>query len=113
MTKPPPPPRSPDYTPHEVTQDSPFEGHDNDPVSHPPDEGFDDWSQADTAQIVAMSVCNDERLKSCIIAAFALVWSVNEMYLAQLDVVYHLLHPLHPNHLAVIQQTGVGKTHIL
>ena len=59
MTEPPPPrPRSPDYAPHEVTQDPPFEGHDNDPISHPPDEGFDDWSPADTtAQIVAMCVC--------------------------------------------------------
>jgi len=41
---PPPPPRSPDYAPHEVTHDSPFEGHDNDPISHPTDEGFDNWS---------------------------------------------------------------------
>ena len=64
---PPPPPRSPDYAPHEVTQDPPFEGHDNDPISHPPDEGFDDWSPADTARIVTMSMCDDDRLKSCII----------------------------------------------
>ncbi len=35
------------------------------------------------------------------------------MYPAQLDAVYRLLHPLRPNHLAVIQQTGAGKTHIL
>ena len=35
------------------------------------------------------------------------------MYSAQLDAVYRLLHPVHPNHLAVIQQTGAGKTHIL
>ena len=35
------------------------------------------------------------------------------MYPIQLDAVYHLLHPVHPNHLAVIQRTGAGKTHIL
>ena len=104
--------RSPIYAPHEVTQDSPFEGHDNNPISHPPDKGFDDWSQADTARIVAMSGCNDDRLKSCIIAASASVWSVHEMYPAQLDAVYPLRHPMRPNHLAMIQRTGAG-THIL
>ena len=35
------------------------------------------------------------------------------MYPAQLDAVYRLLHPVRPNHLAVIQQTVAGKTHIL
>jgi hypothetical protein len=60
-----------------------------------------------------MSGCDDDRLKSCIIAASASVWNVHEMYPAQLDAVYRLLHPLRPNHLAVIQQTGAGKTHIL
>jgi len=35
------------------------------------------------------------------------------MYPAQLDTVYRLLHPVHPNHLAIIQRTGAGKTHIL
>ena len=35
MTEPPPPLRSPDYAPHDVTQDSPFKGHDNDPISLP------------------------------------------------------------------------------
>ncbi len=60
-----------------------------------------------------MSGCDNERLKSCIIAASASVWSVNEMHPAQLDAVYPLLHPLRPNHLAVIQRIGAGKTHIL
>ena len=82
-------------------------------MSNPPDKGFDDWSPADTARIVTMSGCDDDRLKSCIIAASALVWSVHEMYPAQLETVYRLLHPVHPNHLAMIQQTGAGKTHIL
>ncbi len=41
------------------------------------------------------------------------VWGVREMFLAQLDAVYCLLHPMRPNHFAVIQQTGDGKTHIL
>ena len=35
------------------------------------------------------------------------------MYPTQLDAVYCLLHPVRPNHLAVIQRTGAGKTHIL
>jgi hypothetical protein len=35
------------------------------------------------------------------------------MYPTQLDAVYRRLHPVRPNHLAVIQQTGAGKTHIL
>jgi superfamily II DNA helicase RecQ len=60
-----------------------------------------------------MSGCDDDQLKSCIIAASALVWSVHEMYPAQLNTVYHLLHPVRPNHLTVIQRTGAGKTHIL
>jgi hypothetical protein len=60
-----------------------------------------------------MSGCDDDWLKSCIIAASASVWGVHEMYPAQLDTVYPLLHPVRPNHLAVIQRTGDGKTHIL
>ncbi len=102
MTEPPPPPRLPDYAPHKVTQDSPFEGHDNDPIFHPPDEGFVDWSPAETAWIVTMSGCDNKRLKSCIIASSVSVWSVNKMYPAQLDAVYCLLHPVRPNHLAII-----------
>ena len=35
------------------------------------------------------------------------------MFPAQLNAVYRLLHPMRPNHLAVIQRTGAGKTHIL
>ncbi len=35
------------------------------------------------------------------------------MYPAQLDAVYPLRHPMRPNHLAMIQRTGAGKTHIL
>ena len=34
------------------------------------------------------------------------------MFPAQLDAIYCLLHPVLPNHLAVIQQTGAGKMHI-
>jgi hypothetical protein len=108
-----PPLQSPDCAPHEVTQDNPLQGYEDDALSHPPDEGFDDWSPADTELFVAMAGCNDNWLKSCIIAASALVWSVHEMNPAQLDAVYPLLHPVRPNHLAVIQRTGAGKTHIL
>ena len=42
-----------------------------------------------------------------------MVWSVHEMYPAQLDAIYCLLHPVHPNHLTVFQRTGADKTHIL
>jgi hypothetical protein len=35
------------------------------------------------------------------------------MFPNQLDAVFCLLHPMKPNHLAVIEQTGTGKTHIL
>ena len=60
-----------------------------------------------------MTGCDEDRLKSCIVAASALVWGVQDMYPAQLDAIYRLLHPVRPNHLAVIQRTGAGKTHIL
>ncbi len=82
MTK---PLQSPDCVPHEITQDNPLQGDEDDALSHPPDEAFDDWSPADTERFVAMSGCDDDRLKSCIIAASALVWSVHKMYPAQLD----------------------------
>jgi hypothetical protein len=57
--------------------------------------------------------CDDDQLKQCIIAASTSVWGVPEMFPAQLDTVYHLLHPTCPNHLAVIQRTGAVKIHIL
>jgi len=98
--------------PHEVTQDIPLQGDDNDPLSHLPDGGFDNWSTTDTARIVAMTWCDNNRLKSCIVAASASVWGVEDIFPAQLDAVYRLLHPVLPNHLAVIQQTGTGKMHI-
>ena len=67
MTKPPPPPRLPDCASHKVNQDSLLlQGDDNDP-----DDGFDDWSTTDTAQIVAMTGCDDDRLKLCIAATSA------------------------------------------
>ena len=113
MTKPPPPPRSPNCAPREVTQDNPLQGYEDDAFSHPLDEGLDDLSPADTERFVAMAGCNGDRLKSCIITASVSVWSVPEMYPTQLDSVYRLLHPVRPNRLAVIQRTGAGKTHIL
>ncbi len=113
MTEPPPPPLLPDCAPHEVTQDSPIQGDDNDPLSHLPDNGYDDSSPTDTARIVAMSRCDDDCLKVCTIATSASVWGIQDIFPAQLDAVYRLLHPMHPNHLAVIQRTGAGKRHIL
>ena len=93
----------PDCAPHEVTQDNPLQGCEDDALSHLLDKGFDNWSPADTERFVAMSGCDNDRLKSCIIAASASVWIVHEMYPAQLDAVYRLLHPVRPNHLADIQ----------
>jgi hypothetical protein len=60
-----------------------------------------------------MSGCDNNHLRACIVAASASVWGIREMFLAQLNTVFCLLHPILPNHLAVIQQTGAGKTHIL
>ncbi len=108
-----PPPRSPDIVPHKVTQDSPFDGSNIDPLPILPDSSFDDWMADETAAAVAMSGCDDNCLKACIVAASASIWDVWEMFPAQLDAVYHLLHPMHSNCLAVIQKTGAGKTHIL
>jgi hypothetical protein len=62
---------------------------------------------------VAASLCNDVRLWQCIVVASALVWAVPNMFPTQVDACYCLLHPHHPNHLAIIRRTGVGKTHIL
>jgi hypothetical protein len=61
----------------------------------------------------AAVACDDDCLKACIIAPSKSVWGVGDMFPAQLDAVYRLLHPMRPNHLTVIQQTGAGKTHIL
>lgn len=77
------------------------------------DAVFDDWTASDTARIVGMTGCCDDRLRACIIAASSLVWGVDEMYPTQIDAVFRLLHPVHPNQLALIQRTGAGKTHIL
>ena len=86
----------------------------NEPPSSPvpPDFGFDDWTVADTERIVAMYGCSDDRLRACIVAASSSVRGVQEMYTMQIDSVF-LLHPVRSNNLAVIQQTGAGKTHIL
>ena len=79
----------------------------------PPDVGFDDWTAADTERIVAMSGCSDDQLRVCIVAVSSLVWGEQEMYTMQIDSVFCLLHPVRSNNLAVIQQTGASKTHIL
>jgi hypothetical protein len=112
MVDPNPPPCLPDIGPHEVTQDSPFDGSNINPLPILPDLSFHDWTANDTAAAIAMSRCDDDRLKACIVTFSVSVWGVWEMFLAQLDAVYCLLHPMNPNHLAVIQQTGTRKTHI-
>jgi len=87
----------------------------DEPPSYPdlPDKGFEDWTAADTAHIVAMSGCSDDRLRACIVTASSSVWGVQEMYPTQIDSVFRLLHPTRPNHLVVIQRTGAGKMRIL
>ena len=60
-----------------------------------------------------MTRCDDDPLKLCIVAASALVWSVKDIFPAQLNAVYCLLHPVLPDHLAVIQRTDAGKMHII
>jgi hypothetical protein len=62
---------------------------------------------------VAAPSCDDVRLRQCIVAASASVWAVPNMFPTQVDACYRLLHPHHPDHLAVIHRTGAGKTHIL
>jgi superfamily II DNA helicase RecQ len=113
MTNSIPPPGSPNIVPPGVTNAEINIA--NEPLSSPvpPDVGFDDWTAADTEHIVAMSGCSDDRLRACIVAASSSVWGVQEMYPTQIDSVFRLLHPVRPNNLAAIQQTGAGKTHIL
>jgi hypothetical protein len=103
MTNPNPPPHSLDLIPHEVTQDSLFNGSNVNPLPVFPDLSLDDRTPDDTAAAIAMSGCDDSCLRACIIAAAVSVWGVREMFQAQLNAVYQLLHPTRPNHLAVIQ----------
>jgi superfamily II DNA helicase RecQ len=112
MADPNPPPRLPDIIPCKVTQDSPFDGSNIDPLLVLPDSSFNDWAADDTAAAIAMLGCNDNHLKACTVAASASIWGVREMFPAQLNAVYRLLHPMRPNHLMDIQQMGAGKTHI-
>ena len=113
MADPNPTPRLPNIVPHEVTQDSPLDGSNIDPLSVLPDSSFDDWTADDTAGAITILGCDNNRLKACIVTASASVCGIWEIFPAQLDAVYHLLHPMHPNHLAMIQQMGARKTHIL
>jgi hypothetical protein len=48
-----------------------------------------------------------------IVATSVSIWGIQDIFPAQLDAVYRLLHPTCPNHLAVIQQMSAGMTHIL
>jgi hypothetical protein len=113
MADPTPPLCLPNLVPHEVTQDSPFNGSNIDSLPVLPDLSLDDRTSNDTAAAITMLGCDNKRLKACTGAASVSVWGIREMFLAQLNTVYRLLHPMHQNHLAVIQRTGAGKTHIL
>jgi hypothetical protein len=109
----PPPPRSPDLLPNKVSQDSPFDIIDNHPLPFVPDASLADRTAAGAEGIITMSGCSNYCLKACILAALESIWGIQKNFLAQLNAVCRLLHPTHPNHLVVIQQTGAGKTHIL
>jgi superfamily II DNA helicase RecQ len=106
-------PSSLSLVPHNISQDPPFDGNDNHPLPIVPNTNFGNWMDADTDEVVALTRCDDGNLKACIVAASTSVWGVPEMFPAQLDADFCLLHPMKPNHLAVIEQTGAGKTHIL
>jgi hypothetical protein len=74
---------------------------------------FGNWMDPDMDKVVTLTRCDDGCLKACIIAMSTSVWGVPEMFPAQIDAIFCLLHPMKPNNLAVIEQTGAGKTHIL
>ncbi len=103
----------PSLVPHDISWDGSFDGIDSNPLPYVPNANFDDWTDADMDNVVALTRCDNGCLKAYIIAASTSVWGVPEMFPAQLDAVFCLLHPMKPNHLAVIEQTGAGKTHIL
>jgi hypothetical protein len=113
MTDPNPPPHLPNIAPHKVTQDSLFNGSNINPLPVLPDLSFNDWAANDTAAAVTILGCDNGCLKACIVTASVFVWGIWEIFPAQLNAVYHLLHPMRPNHLALIQRMGAGKTHIL
>ncbi len=92
----------PDLVPQAVTQDTPFDGIDINPLPFVPDASFGDWMAAGTEAMVAMSGCDNDCLKAWIVAVLVSIWGIQDMYTAQINAVYHLLHPMHPNHLTVI-----------
>jgi hypothetical protein len=109
-----PSPPSTSLVPHYVSRDPPFDGDDNHPLPIVPDASIGDRTMAATmAGAATAGGCDDDRLKVCIVAASTSVWGVPDMFLAQLDAVFCLLHPMKPYHLAVIERTGAEKTHIL
>ncbi len=69
MADPNPPPRLPNIVSHEVTQDSPFNGSDINPLPILPDLSFDDWTANETAAAITMSGCDEDCLKACIVAS--------------------------------------------
>ena len=62
---------------------------------------------------VAAPSWDNVRLRQRIVATSASVWAVPNMFPTQVNACYCLLHLHHPDHIAVIHHTGVGKTHIL
>ncbi len=107
-------PPSTSRIPHHVSWDPPFDGDDNHPLPIVPDASIGNrTTAAKMAGAATAGRCNDNRLKACIVAASMSVWGVPDMFPAQLDAVFCFLHPVKPYHLAVKEQTGAGKTHIL
>jgi superfamily II DNA helicase RecQ len=114
MSDPTPLPPLTSLVPHHVSRDPPFDGDDNHPLPIVLDASIGNRTMAAMmAGAAAAGGCDDDCLKACIVAASMSVWGVPDMYPAQLDAVFCLLHPMKPNHLAVIERMGAGKTHIL
>ncbi len=102
-----------DLVPHEVTQDNSLDGISIDPFPFVSNTYCNNRTTAEIDEIVPMSGCNDSHLKACILATLESVWSIPKMFPAQHNAVFCLILPICPNHLAMIQRAGAGKTHIL
>jgi hypothetical protein len=63
-------PPSPSLDPHNVARDGSFDGIDSNPLPYVPDVDFSNLTMAvTTADAATASGCNNDRLKSCIVAA--------------------------------------------
>jgi hypothetical protein len=66
------------------------------PLSVLPDDFSNEWGTTNTEEALALSSVYDVRLKECIVAALASIWSVPMMHPAQLKACFCLLHTHRP-----------------